>query len=519
MIRNRLKLAVLLGSLLVFAAVPSYAKANKVNGVLIKQIEVVGNTVLSSKEIRAVVSPYEGKRLTLSQMKNIASRITAKYSDKGYTLSKAYIPRQQLAGHILKIAVLEGRAGKLTITGKHHYYSSKFIRSYFKPLLNGKVFNQRDLERAALLLNAYPKLKVKVNLQKGKAPETTDLVVAANNSLPISLILDYNNFGSKYTGKKRYGATINIGSLAIPGSMLSMRGIRGNDYDSMHFGRVSYSIPLGVEGLRAGAYYGSGNYAVGRGLEVLDIKGQSTNYGVYASYPFIKEVTRSLTGKVGIDAIKTKNTMLGQTTSKDMIRTLSVGTNYERLTAYSRNFLNLQITQGLGNNFGGMSNNDPYASRVAADSDFTKFGFSLMRLQKISQPVFLLLKLNGQYSSDNLISYEQFYVGGADSVRGFAQSEYGGDSGYAATAELRIAPFQNRKLFQLAFFIDNGSIHVNDAVVGQKSSRTLTGAGAGIRLNLPYDFNIRADAGFPINPTSNANDNGVAFYLQATKTF
>ncbi len=229
MMHNRLKLTVLVGFMLAFAAIPSYAL--KENRVFVKQIEVVGNTVLSSKEIKAVVSPYEGKRLTFSQMQNIASLITKEYHNKGYTLSKAYIPRQKMAGHILKIAVLEARAGKITITGKHHYYSDKFIRKYFKPLLNDKAFNQHDLERAVLLLNDYPKLKVKVNLKRGEAPNTTDLIVAANSSIPVSVILDYNNFGSKYTSKNRYGVTFNIGSLVVPGSMLSMRAIMGNKYD------------------------------------------------------------------------------------------------------------------------------------------------------------------------------------------------------------------------------------------------------------------------------------------------
>ncbi len=49
MIHNRLKLAVLIGFMLAFAAIPSYAQ--KENRVFVKQIEVVGNTVLSSKEI------------------------------------------------------------------------------------------------------------------------------------------------------------------------------------------------------------------------------------------------------------------------------------------------------------------------------------------------------------------------------------------------------------------------------------------------------------------------------------
>ena len=510
--------SVFLSLLLVFVlGFGSIAQAG--NKVYIKKVEVIGNLVLSQKDIRRVVSKYEKRSLTFAQIKQIANKLTELYHKRGYILNKAYIPPQSLSGHILKIYVVNAKVGKVVITGKHKYYSDRFIKKYFEPLMEDKAFNQKDLERAVLLLNEYPKLKVKVNLKKGEKPGTTDLMVAANNSLPVGVILEANNFGSKYTSKDRYGLTFNIGNLAVPGSMLSLRGVMGTPYQDMHFGRVSYDVPIGVKGFRLGAYYSRGNYDVGEDLEVLDIKGKSHAYGIYASYPFIKEVTRSLTGRAGLDIIYAKQTMLGETTSEDKIRTLDLGIDYTFMTAYSKNLLSFEITQGLGRFLGGMGDNYEYASRVGADSSFTKFNIMLMRFQKLTDSIFLLLKLEGQYSADNLVSYEQFYIGGANSVRGYTQSEYGGDTGYAATAELRISPLSDKKLLQLAFFIDNGHIHVNDSVPGQKSSRTLTGIGTGVRLSLPYNFNIRADVGFPINPSTNMDGHGVAFYLQATKTF
>jgi len=74
-------------------------------------------------------------------------------------------------------------------------------------------------------------------------------------------------------------------------------------------------------------------------------------------------------------------------------------------------------------------------------------------------------------------------------------------------------------LFQIALFVDTGSVYTKDTVVGQKGRHSLTGAGGGVRLNLPYDFNIRADVGFPIDPSENSDGKRAMYYLQAIKRF
>ncbi len=382
-----------------------------------------------------------------------------------------------------------------------------------------KALNQDALERALLILNEYPKLTVTSMLQAGQEPGTTDLIVTANNSIPIHLTLDYNNFGSRYVSSSRFGATFDAANLITEGSILSIRGISGIRPDESLFGRISYSIPLNNIGTRLGLYYHRGAFDVGREFAVLNITGRTEAAGFFITHPYIKKRSTSLIAEVGFDLKNSKQVMLDTVSSRDRIRSIRAGLSYESTDASGRTLASLSLTQGLGHTLDAMPNDYGLSSRVGADNSFTKANLDLLRLQRLTPTVFLILKASGQWAGQSLVAGEQFAIGGADSVRGYPQSEYSGDDGYSATAEFRISPLVNREIFQVALFLDNGGISVKEPVPGQNKNRRLTGGGGGIRLNLPKDFNIRADVGVPLDPGHGSDGRDAVFYLQAVKRF
>lgn len=516
--RSMLKSKIGLFFLAALLLLPSFLYAAE-KEILIAKINITGNTALSDETLSFIVKPYEGKNLTISELQKVASLITEKYRKQGYVLTKAYIPEQKVTNGIVEIAVLEGRIGEIIIQGEHRYYSEAFIRRHFAPLLKEKAFNQDVLERVLLVLNEYKNLDVKTTLQAGSKPGTTDIIVTATNSIPINLSIDYNNFGSRFVGRDRFGLTLDIGNLIKEGSILSLRAVTGKDPNDFLFGRASYAIPLNVLGTKLSAYYAAGNYDVGKELAILEMEGKAQNFGIYVSHPFIKKRNISLTAEVGFHAKDARQYIFGEVISRDKIRSLRGGVNYESTDTTGRTVSAIFATQGLGDVLGAMQDNDPRASRFGADNRFTKFNLDIVRLQRVAEPVFLILKGSGQLSLDSLVAIEQFSIGGHDSVRGFPLGEHMGDSGYALTGELRFSPLKNRELLQLAAFIDHGYISVKNPVAGQRKDESLTGAGAGIRLNLPYDINIRADVGFPLDPSRNSEGNNKALYLQAMKRF
>jgi hemolysin activation/secretion protein len=96
--------------------------------VFIDRIEIQGNQALRSKELRKVISSYEDRELSMRDIRELCAEIRACYVEKGYFLARAYPPVQDITDKKLKIEVLEGKLGKITVSGNKHY-SEKFIRS------------------------------------------------------------------------------------------------------------------------------------------------------------------------------------------------------------------------------------------------------------------------------------------------------------------------------------------------------------------------------------------------------
>ncbi len=518
-------------SLVIFTAYlfvfPNLLPAAEQGGFLITKINIKGNTVVSSKDLGRLIKHYEGARLTLPELQKIAALITEEYKKRGYIIATAYVPEQSIVNGTVEIAVLEGKVGEVIVQGNHRYYSTEFIRKHFDPVKNAPALNQDNLERALLVLNEYPKLSVKTTLQAGKEPGTTDLIVTADNSLPVNVTLDYNNFGSRFVSRNRYGAAFDVGNLVREGAILSARGVTGDDPDKMLYGRGAYSIPLNTLGTRLSGYYANGYSDIGAQLEALGLKGKTEAYGLYITHPFIKRTSVSLTAEFGFDIKNAKQTVFAssnQTDKNDRTRAIRGAVNYEAIDLSGRTTAAFTASQGLGDILGAMSDHDESSSRVDADNRFTKFNLDILRLQRIypfykgEAFVYAILRGSGQWSINNLVANEQFAVGGSESVRGYPESEFVGDFGYSVSAELRVAPLVKKDLFQLAFFIDNGGVYQRNPGT-QIGNHNITGAGTGIRLNLPYDINIRADVGFAIGPDKNSEGKKTVFYVQAAKRF
>jgi Hemolysin activation/secretion protein len=110
-------------------------------------------------------------------------------------------------------------------------------------------------------------------------------------------------------------------------------------------------------------------------------------------------------------------------------------------------------------------------------------------------------------------------IGGADSVRGYPQSELLGDNGFQVSIEGRyvLNPDDPNK-WQAAFFVDYGSIYVKNPVAGQSKSQHLTGVGIGLRGAPREDLSIRADIGYGISGRPSAGGK-LQPYIQILKRF
>lgn len=109
--------------------------------------------------------------------------------------------------------------------------------------------------------------------------------------------------------------------------------------------------------------------------------------------------------------------------------------------------------------------------------------------------------------------FEKFFLGGADTVRGYERAgeigpEFGGDMYYVMNAELRfpLAREGRRNMAQFAFFFDVGNswneFSELDFSLGPKANQFKAGVGVGLRFTTP-SLPIRIDWGYGLNHESN----------------
>jgi hemolysin activation/secretion protein len=71
-------------------------------------INVDGSTVYSGRDLLPLYESFLGSEVSLTDVFQIARRITVKYRGDGYILSRAVVPAQQIQAGVVTIDVVEG---------------------------------------------------------------------------------------------------------------------------------------------------------------------------------------------------------------------------------------------------------------------------------------------------------------------------------------------------------------------------------------------------------------------------
>lgn len=492
----------------------------------VARIFVSGNQALSFDEIRPALPAIDGE-LSLTELREVADRVTALYRSKGFALAFAYLPAQDVKEGVVEIAVVEGKVGRVLVEGNSHF-SSNFILDHMGEIQEPAAMRIQELERSLLLLNEYSSLRVRAMLRPGDAPGSTDLYLSAEDQMPLTLAFDFDNFGSETVGENRAGATVGFHNLWESGHSLSLRGVTALDTaeGELGFGRIEYMIPFRT-GTRLQFYGSIYDYEAKGDLTVLEPTGNGTVFGTTISHAFVRGAEFSIWGDLGLEFKNLEQELIGIETAHDKLRILILGTRMELTDGWAGRWVaSLQLRQGLGEVAGGLEDDDPDASRLDADGSFTSINLLVYRLQRVVNWIHLIGKVNGQWAKEPLVVSEQFALGGNDSVRGYPPFEFMGDRGYTATLEARFKlpflegsgdPFEGNvsafDIFQIAAFIDTGEMKRETALISERHAQVLTGGGFGVRVDYPGTFSLRFDVAWPLTEIDPSTDDEPTFYV------
>jgi hemolysin activation/secretion protein len=469
----------------------------------VKRFEFQGHAdLIAESELQAMAASLLKKEVGITDLQMLVAEITVRLKSKGFFLARAYLPRQDVTGGTVQIAILQAKVDStVEVKTNDSRLSPHLVRTITESYVPaGRPLNERDLERVLLLLNEFPGVSAKAVLEQGSAPGTTRLVLDIHEDKLFTGSLWADNYGNRYTGAWRGNALLSINDPLRIGDQgtVMISGAEG-----LLQARASYTRPLGQRGLRGGIAYTAMRYELIDGLKSLEAEGTAHTINTWLSQTLIRRRSFNLGATLGYDFKALRDDMLGFEIRAKNTHNVHLGLS---LTAQDRFLGGGLTTASLSGTFGhldlsGNKANERVDRATAGTSGgFHRINLGASRLQRVAPRLTAFGSYQGQFASGNLDSGEKMSLGGPYGVRAYPVGEASGDDAHLLTLEVRHdLPLEwEVGALQFSAFFDAGHVTLNKEpwpFAVQNATRSnnywLSGGGLGVSLSKPGRYLLR----------------------------
>lgn len=456
----------------------------------IREYRVEGNTLLPALLIERLLYPQLGVGKTIDDVEAARSRLEQAYRDAGYPTVLVNIPEQSVTGGVVRLQAVEGRVDRLRISGSR-YFSLDRIRAQVPSLAAGTVPNLAEAQQELLALNrrAADRSVIPV-MRPGRAPGTVEMELKVKDELPLHGSLELNDRYSVNTTRPRLTGMLRYDNLWQREHSFSLQ------YQTAPQETSELKVWIGTYVVRSEtsnnvlAVYGVHSDSDTAAVGTLGVLGKGDIVGLREIMPLegSGDYTHSLTLGVDYKDFSESIQLQGADTLNTPISyipwTLQYTGTRQNGTARTRfgGSVNFGV-RGLGN-----APEEFDSKRFDSQPNYLYLRADLEREQEIYRGLRLRARIEGQLADSPLISNEQFSVGGADSVRGYYESQQLADNGVNYGLELYTPSFAARFAPRLQdlralLFVDGANLRMRDTLPGQTARFELYGAGAGLRLS------------------------------------
>lgn len=487
---------------------PQATPSNLPEQIKVKRFEIIGNTVLSQKELDKILAPYLAQSLDFAELFQIPFAITQLLINKGYITSGALIPPQTIKNGVVNIQIVEGGLEAINVTGTRRL-NSNYIRDR---LPQSQPLNQKRLLQALQLLQLNPLIQnIQADLATGSRLNTTVLNVRVTEAKTFSTQLLADNGRSPSVGSFRRRVGFTSSNLLGLGDSLSLAY---SNTDGSNGIDGSYTLPInsrnGSISLNAGF---NDSDVIEEPFNALDIVGNSHYYELTLRQPLLQTPNEEFT--LGVTAARLESDISSDVLEEFRypISLLSPGADEEGRTKISvvrffqewSNRNSRQVIAARSQFNLGVGAFDATVNADEPDSRFFSWQGQAQWVRLLAPDTTLLVRTNFQLANDALVPLEQFGLGGIESVRGYRQDALLSDNAVYASAEIRLPLYRNSQqklLLQLTPFVDFGtswdSSGRRNTDYDLSNSDTLASVGLGLRLEISDHLNARFDWGIPL---------------------
>jgi hemolysin activation/secretion protein len=458
----------------------------------VRTLKIEGSPPGDDAQVRAILAPFEHRKLTIAEIYAAADQVTTFYRNQGYLVAKAYVPAQDARKGTLRLKIVAGTYGSISITNE-----SRLREDYLRGVIDhalaaSPVIHKDALERAMLLTSDLAGAGTpRIAIGPGRQPETSDLAFTVPGTRLVDGYLLGDNYGSPFTGRNRLSGGVNVNSPLGYGDRLSAFGLVTEDSELVN-GRVAYSAPIGYSGLRAeiGGYRTT--YTLGGIYQDLNATGTADAFTATVSYPILRQINDSIFLSGNFTHKSLNDNVLGISLAR---RNMDEGTlALQRETVGSLFNMPWKTNATLSLTYGNVKFPDPaqLAFNLAGANtagDFSKISLLVTTVLALTDKLSLSTSLRAQKSlSGNLDSSEQLGLTGYWGIRSYDEG-LAGDSGYIFAPELKYAlpDLQNYK-HSIGAFTDIGAVWLEDSsfTTLQKGYTQLNDVGLGYYATYEY---------------------------------
>ena len=433
------------------------------------KVETDTSEILTETEIKRITDSYKGKKVSLQDLYDMTEAINKLYEEKGYAICRAYLPPQRIHEGVVQIKLLEGKTGNVTISGLRHTRKG-YVANRIK-LEPGKVANTDTLNDQLQRFNATNDVQLRIQVHAGEKPATTDYEIMAfepKNNQTVSLYVD--NHGYDTSGRWREGIFYTVRSLTGQRDALRLSYLRSNGTNVVG---ANYSMPVNNRGTMLDFDYGTNTTKIIKGNLKDSVKGHAYAASVTLRHPLrIDEKRRD---EIGIQFLhQNSQTDYTPASYKWVDDTRNTWAPYISFTHYGKSsvfYHKHSFSYTRFHNLNGTGDNYPI------------YRLDALYQKQLPGGQMLNGRFNAQVASEskNISSSDWFYIGGANSVRGYEESLLGGNQGFSASLTWMV-PVDKKRIFNVFTFLDYGRVF-GDTTTLVALGQTLISTGIGFTAN------------------------------------
>lgn len=477
----------------------------------VSKINVVGSTIFSPAELEPITAPLLNRTVSLEELQEAADAITKLYLERGYLTSRAVLAEQTISDRTVTIQIIEGRLEDIQVTGNEGllktYITSRIQLGVSVPL------NSHALEEQLRLLKVDPLFKnVSASIQPGTTEGGSILAVNVDQARRPNGLLGIDTNTPPAIAPERGFLNFSYQNLSGVGDTIYASYAIGVNLGQFDWGasntvELGYSIPVNAMNGTFSIRTVQGDSRITQAIgEELGIRSNSNVYQINFRQPIIRSIRQELALSLGFTQQSGQTFLFNNTPfpfgigpdSNGYSRTsvLDFTQDYLRRDSLGAWVLRSQFNFGLPI-FDATENPGPIPS-----GQFFSWLGQAQRVQQLWDDNFLILRSSLQLSPNNLLAFNQFVIGGENSVRGYATNARSGDNGFQFSTEGRfpiIRNADNAPMLQLVPLLDFGYVWNNFTNPnGVVANNVLLGSGLGLIYQPTPEIDIKFGYAIPV---------------------